>query len=282
MRMSMEGLAKLTKPWEEFVAFPYDDKVPPRIVSGRREYVEWDGGPLRGTLTIGYGHTDAAGEPKIKAGMRLTESEACAVLDRDIAPCERMVSAALKVEVTQHQFDALVDLTFNCPSALKHVASLVNAGNWPGAERVLLQYVNSKGERMVGLVHRRNAEIAWANTPDAVTSVALPTAAASPAPEIISPKAEQAPPPKPITQSKTAAASITVAAGGVVAAVQAANEAAAPIKELKQNLADLGVLDQLAALAHSPMLAGAIGIATIALGAFIFIDRRSKLNKDHV
>lgn len=282
MRMSMGGLSHLTKPWEEYVGFPYDDKVPPRIINGKRVYVEWTGGPVRGTITGGYGHTDAAGSPKIEPGMRWTEAEASALLDRDMAKYEAIVNANLRVAVTQHQFDALADTAFNCPSAIPHVCSYVNAGNWPAAERLLLQYVNSKGERMLGLVHRRNAEITWANTPDDVENAALPSAAYSTSPEIYSPKAEREPAPKTLPQSKVATGSGIVGAGGIWTALQSFNEHAAPIEEAKGHLGNLGIGDQLMALAHSPAIGVAIGIVLVGIAAFIFVDRRSKLNNDHV
>lgn len=282
MRMSMEGLNKLTKPWEEFVAYPYDDKVAPQIHAGKRVYFEYEGGPVRGTITQGYGHTDAAGAPKIEVGHCWTEEYADQVLLDDMAPCERMVNAALHVAVTQHQFDTLCDITFNCPSALPHLASLINAGNWPAAERLMLQFVYSKGERMVGLVHRRNAEIAWANTPDEVSDVTLPTASAAPTGEIFSPKAEREPQPKPTVQSKQVVAGGTVGAGGLYWIIDKLNQAAAPLEEAKGHLETLGLFDQFVKLAHSPMAGVAIGVAIIGLAVFIVLDRRSKLINDHV
>lgn len=167
MKMSEDGLVRLTQPWEEFVPYPYDDKTARiRGADGKYAYREWTGGHVHGTVTIGFGHTDAAGEPKITPGMRLTEEEARLLLLKDMAPVERMVDRRLKADVTQHQYDTLCDLGFNCPSALPHVTRLVNAGKWPAAERVMLEYVYSKGEYMHGLVRRRTAEIAWANTHD--------------------------------------------------------------------------------------------------------------------
>lgn len=48
----------------------YDDLRP--AVKGK--YKEWAGERVRGTLTIGYGHTNAAKHPlKIKKGLRITE-----------------------------------------------------------------------------------------------------------------------------------------------------------------------------------------------------------------
>jgi lysozyme len=167
MKMSAEGRAKLTEPWEECVLYVYDDKVPKRRgPDGKLAYPEWDGGSVRGTLTVGFGHTDAAGGLKIEKGLRLNREEADDLLSADLAPCDRRANAALKVPVTQHVYDGVADLDFNCPSAIPHVAGLINAGNIPAAQKAMLQYIYSRGERMNGLVNRRNAEIKWMNTPD--------------------------------------------------------------------------------------------------------------------
>jgi GH24 family phage-related lysozyme (muramidase) len=269
--ISAEGRARLTEPWEECVLHVYDDKVGKQHIDGRLQYPEWDGGPVRGTLTIGFGHTNAAGGLRITQGLRITREQADALLSADLAPCERRVAAALRVAVTQHQFDALVDLDFNCPSALGHVAAVVNAGDWPAAERIALQYVNSKGERMPGLVHRRCAEIAWANTPD------NPVVAQS---TVIAPKAERAAPPGGMATSRSGTAAITIGAIGASGALQQVNDAASSLKTAKQNLVELGLGDELVAAMHLP--AFWIALAAVALAAFVWFDRRARLRGDHV
>lgn len=263
--------SRLLEPWEEFVGFVYDDKRPK--VHGH--YPEWDGGPVRGTLTIGFGHTDAAGAPKIAGGMKVTKEEADEILSHDLQPCVNAVNRTLRVEVTQHQFDALVDTYFNCPTAAVAAMKLINAGQINDVPAKLLQYVCSKGERMQGLVNRRNAEIAWFHTPDAIE------APASPNPEIVfSPKGERNPPPKPTAQSKTIAAGGSVFALGLAEAAKALNEMLAPIKEAKGSLDDLGVFDIIGSAAHDPkfMLCAAVA----GLAAFIIWDRRQKLLVEHV
>ena len=271
MQMSAAGRAKLTEPWEECVLYPYDDKVAKR----RGQYPEWIGGTPRGTPTVGWGHTDAAGGLKIVPGMRLTQQEADALLTHDLEPCMARVNRALKVPVSQHVFDGMVDMDFNCPSATAHIAAFVNAGNIPGAQRVMLQYINSKGERMPGLVNRRNAEIKWMNTPDDPEEAA--------AVEVFSPKAEREPAPSRMRSSTIGAASVaTTAGGGALATLQAANQAAAPIEEAKQHLINLGLLDQLVLLVHTPAVGVALGVGIVVLGVFVFFERRHHLLADHV
>ena len=280
MQMSEAGCDKLTKPWEECVLYPYDDKVAKRRIDGKLRYPEWTGGELKGTATIGWGHTSAAGAPEVAPGMGWTQEEADAQLMRDLAPCVARVNRLLKVEVRQHVFDGIVDEDFNCPSATAHVISLINAGNLAGAQRRMLQYTHSKGEFMEGLVHRRAAEIAWMNTPDDPETVASVNIA--PPETMISPKAERAPAPNTMTSSKVGAAASTIGAGGVLTAIEAANQAAEPIEQLKQHADNLGLMDRLADFAHAPVFGAAIGVAIVVLAGFVWWDRKNKLVNDHV
>lgn len=271
--MSREGIDKLTKPWEEFVAYPYDDKRAKIHGPHGWQYPEWTGGPVIGTITIGWGHTNAAGAPRVVPGMRITEAEGEDILAHDLAPCDAMVNRALKVNVTQHVFDGLVDLTFNCPSALPHVAAYINANNKAGAERIMLQYVNSRGQYMVGLTHRRTAEIAWMNTPDSPDEAAA---------TITSPKAEREPQPKTMGASTTGAAAVASgAAGTAVATLHAANDIGGALDEAKGHIMDLGLGHFLHYL-QSPWVMVMLGMLIAGLAAYVYYERRQRLLNDHV
>ena len=280
--MSQAARDKLTKPWEETILYVYDDKQPKRRVNGRLQYPEWDGGAVRGTLTIGVGHTDAAGPmpfplpPKIRKGLRITPEQAEEIFAKDMEPCERQVNGWLKRPVTQHQYDALVDTDFNCPKAALEACRLINSGNARAVPSKLLQFTYSRGEFMRGLVNRRNAEIKWFNTPDNPEEAEVE--------EIFSPKAERNPPPKSMVASKTGAAAAAIGTGSVTVTsiLSQFNDAAEPVKAVKQNLADLGVLDQMAAFAQSPAAAVAITLTVAGLAVFVWLDRRNKLVSDHV
>jgi len=131
-----------------------------------------------------------------------------------------------KVELTQHQFDMLADTNFNCPTGAVTAIELFNAGHADRVPAKLLQYVCSKDERMQGLVNRRNAEIAWSNTPDHIE----PPPALNP--DVVScPKAERNPPTKTMATSKTGTAAVTTTTASIAVAAQAANEALEPIKQ---------------------------------------------------
>ena len=61
--------------------------------------------------TIGYGHTH-----NLKAGMNITQAQADAFLQEDVAKFEQGISQTLRelgTKVTQNQFDALVIFSFN-------------------------------------------------------------------------------------------------------------------------------------------------------------------------
>src|SRR5215510_10471108 len=95
-----------------------------------------------GVLTIGYGHTDAAGPPPVRSGQKITEAEADAILSDDLGKVERNI----KVPMTQAQFDALVSFDFNTGSLAKSsIDDKINAGNPSAAMATLLQYDHAGG-----------------------------------------------------------------------------------------------------------------------------------------
>jgi lysozyme len=149
---------KLIKDFEGFVAYPYDDLV----VSGGK-YPEWTGGPLRGTLTIGYGHTNLSNfPPKIVPGLRVTEAQAAEMLRKVLAAVyEPEVKRLVKVPLTQNEYDALVSFTYNAGGGNLAKSTLLrklNAGDYEGAAAEFDKWVSSKGQRLNGLIRRRNAE----------------------------------------------------------------------------------------------------------------------------
>jgi lysozyme len=114
-----------------------------------------------GVLTIGVGHTSAAGPPKVKAGMRITAAESDAILARDLADVERTVNSKVKVPLTQSQFDALVSLVFNIGGGAFASSTLLrklNAGDYDGAADQFLRWNKVKGRVIKGLTTRRIAE----------------------------------------------------------------------------------------------------------------------------
>ena len=138
---------------------PYDDATGLPVPAG---------GAVRGTLTVGYGHTG----PDVVAGEDWTDAQCDAALDKDLETAGNEVSALVKIELTQGQFDALTDFVFNEGSGrLKWstVLSLINQGRLEAVPDALCSqdedgnwhgWVYAQGKVSEALVRRRQAEIA--------------------------------------------------------------------------------------------------------------------------
>lgn len=157
--------------FESCVLYVYDDLVAP--VKGK--YREWDGGHVKGTLTIGIGHTDAARHPlKITKGLRITREQAEEIFAVDIGECEEDVARLVTKPLTQGQFDACVSFTYNCGAGnFKPIAKRINAGNYSGARAAFDLYTKSKGVTLRGLQRRRDGEqVLWdSDVPSVPTEV---------------------------------------------------------------------------------------------------------------
>ena len=119
-----------------------------------------------GVWTIGYGHTG----PDVKPGLTITQEQASALLLRDVAGAVAAVNILVTVRLTQNQFDALVDFTFNEGQGNLASSTLLrelNAGNTAGAAAQFLVWVYAGGVQLPGLVKRRQAEAALFQTESA-------------------------------------------------------------------------------------------------------------------
>jgi lysozyme len=107
-----------------------------------------------GLPTIGYGHTRG-----VKLGERISIERAEQLLAEDLGVAARAVEKALRVPVTQGQFDALCSFAFNCRGWSKStLLKLVNAGDSAAASREFPKWVHAGGTVLKGLVKRRAAE----------------------------------------------------------------------------------------------------------------------------
>jgi lysozyme len=116
-----------------------------------------------GVWTIGYGHTSAAGEPRVKPGMVITQNEAAEILERDVEKFADGVRRHLKDELTEDQFSALVSFAYNVGLgnfARSSVLKAVNARNFEAVPRRLALWNKAGGRTLPGLVRRRAAETA--------------------------------------------------------------------------------------------------------------------------
>lgn len=115
-------------------------------------------------LTIGYGHTSAAGAPEVTEGMKITQAQADQILKRDLVKYETGVLGMLAQPVSQNQFDVLVDFAYNAGLGNLKSSTLlkkVNAGQFDAVPGELMKWTKGGGKVLPGLVRRRQAECSW-------------------------------------------------------------------------------------------------------------------------
>ncbi|MBE9180927.1 lysozyme [Oculatella sp. LEGE 06141] len=109
-----------------------------------------------GVWTIGYGTTTG-----VRPGMRITQSQAEALLRQDLLRFETAVNNLVKVPLTDNQFSALVSFTYNVGERALGTSTLLrllNQGNYRGAANEFLRWNKAGGRVLAGLTRRRNAE----------------------------------------------------------------------------------------------------------------------------
>lgn len=107
--------------------------------------------------TIGYGHYGS----DVTQGMRITQERAEQLLQSDLARFENTVNSAVKVEITQSMFNALVSFCYNVGhSAFKTstLLKLLNNGKYNEASQQFARWNKSGGKVLTGLVNRRAKE----------------------------------------------------------------------------------------------------------------------------
>lgn len=111
-----------------------------------------------GVATLGWGCTEG-----VKLGMRWTEAEATDALMRELAKFEAGVARLVTVDLNQHEFDALVSLTYNIGLGAFQRSSVLrklNAGDRDGAAKAFHLWNKGGGRVLKGLVSRRQREAA--------------------------------------------------------------------------------------------------------------------------
>lgn len=110
-----------------------------------------------GVWTVGYGHTGRG----VVEGMTVNDAEAEMLLLADLEDAVRCVNLRVTAEISQSQFDALVDFCFNAGRGNFSQSTLlrkVNAEDFDGAAAQFGLWVHAGGEVVAGLVRRRKAE----------------------------------------------------------------------------------------------------------------------------
>jgi len=111
---------------------------------------------VAGVWTIGYGHTG-----NVQPGETITDEQAEALLRADMAEAIAAVNRLVKVPLAQGQFDSLCDFTFNVGIGNftgSTLLRLLNAGDYAGASQQFGQWVYAGGEKVSGLMRRREIE----------------------------------------------------------------------------------------------------------------------------
>lgn len=136
MKYSKIGLEQLTERFEGCRLVAYHDSV--------------------GVLTIGYGHTYHVYEKQI-----CTKEQAEVWLLADVVIAENAVNRLVHIPITQGEFDALVDFTFNLgvgQFANSTLLQLVNDGKHEEAANEFEKWKYAGGVAVAGLLRRRFAE----------------------------------------------------------------------------------------------------------------------------
>ena len=140
-RITEEGL-ELIKVFESLVLAPYHDDV--------------------GYPTVGYGHLLSKKKwADLSQWETLTETDANALLRKDVGRFERAVRRLITVPLTPGQFSAIVSFAFNLCAGNLQASTMrrkLNRGEYHDTPKELMRWVRAGGRKLRGLVRRRKAE----------------------------------------------------------------------------------------------------------------------------
>lgn len=151
MNLSEDG-AQLLQSIEKLALTPYDDQTGQPVD-------HWVKG-----ATIGYGHLICQADwPTYQTG--ITQEAANQLFRNDLAPFIQAVNTRVTTQLKQHEFDALVILTFNIGTGNFASSSVLKLVNDPKAhtayhdlEAAWKAWNKSQGKVSNGLINRRAAE----------------------------------------------------------------------------------------------------------------------------
>ena len=135
MKISEDGL-ELIKKFEGCETTAYQDSV--------------------GVWTIGFGHTKG-----VEEGQTCSIEDAESMLAEEMDEYESYINNMVKVELQQHEFDALVAWVYNLgPTNLGESTMLkvLNGGQFDRVPDEMNRWTRAGGEILEGLVRRRQAE----------------------------------------------------------------------------------------------------------------------------
>lgn len=142
MKVNQAGLQFIAG-WEGLLLHPYNDSA--------------------NNATIGIGHLIHYGpvtQADIDHYQGFTVKDAYQLLAQDIRTAEDAVRQALgDIPVTQDQWNACVDIAYNCGAGpIQETAALIKAGNWAAATERWQAWDHAGGTIVPGLQRRRAAE----------------------------------------------------------------------------------------------------------------------------
>lgn len=116
-----------------------------------------------GFPTIGYGHL-LSREPwsPLDRWTAITEVEADALLERDMARAAEAVLRLIVIPLTDGQFAALTDFTFNVGAGNLQLSTLrrvINREDYQEAPNQFRRWIFARGVKLPGLIRRREDEI---------------------------------------------------------------------------------------------------------------------------
>jgi len=169
MRKISPFVLEKIKQWEGFRPRAYDDATGNEVLDSNDQVL--------GTLTIGYGHTG----PDVKPGEKITQEQGVQILLTDLQRFEDGVDKAVKVDLTDNQFGALVSFAFNIGVSAFRSSTLLkklNKGDYASVPSELARWnkstVNGKKVVVPGLSNRRAAEAGLWATGEFVSSGNVP------------------------------------------------------------------------------------------------------------
>lgn len=112
--------------------------------------------------TIGYGSTRYENGVAVKGSdAPIDEARAIKIMQATLKTYEDAVNRYVSVELTQNQFDALVDFAYNAGTKALQTSTLlkrINTGRFLAASDEFRKWVYADGIKLQGLVRRREAE----------------------------------------------------------------------------------------------------------------------------
>lgn len=114
-----------------------------------------------GYYTIGYGHVIK--RPEVFA-TGIHTGEAHVLLCQDLEKARQAVLRMVRVPLTLHQEESLTSFVFNLGTMAFHRSTLrakINRGNHQAVPQEICRWVFSAGQKLAGLVKRREWEAAW-------------------------------------------------------------------------------------------------------------------------